>query len=137
GGGNEYFALCDQQLGGIDGVSLRKAVNGAVALPIFPKRLDINSIFPIKSAIHFGDANQFVACLGHQTRRIGAYIAKTLNNDSGGFAAQPQFLDSLFANQHDAAAGSLAPPKGMFTTAHFQVIQLANARTSSSVTSGE
>src|SRR5216683_301478 len=31
----------------------------------------------------------------------------------------------------------LAPPKGMLTTAHFQVIQLARARTSSSVTSGE
>ena len=30
----------------------------------------------------------------------------------------------------------LAPPKGMLTTAHFQVIQLARARTSSSVTSG-
>ena len=30
----------------------------------------------------------------------------------------------------------LAPPKGMFTTAHFHVIQLASARTSSSVTSG-
>src|ERR1039458_8749076 len=31
----------------------------------------------------------------------------------------------------------LAPPKGMLTTAHFHVIQLAKARTSSSVTSGE
>ena len=30
----------------------------------------------------------------------------------------------------------LAPPKGMLTTAHFHVIQLASARTSSSVTSG-
>ena len=30
----------------------------------------------------------------------------------------------------------LAPPKGIFTTAHFQVISLARARTSSSVTSG-
>ena len=30
----------------------------------------------------------------------------------------------------------LAPPKGMLTTAHFQVIQLARARTSSRVTSG-
>ena len=30
----------------------------------------------------------------------------------------------------------LAPPKGMFTTAHFQVIQLARARTSSRLTSG-
>ncbi len=28
----------------------------------------------------------------------------------------------------------LAPPNGMFTTAHFQVIQAASARTSSSVT---
>jgi len=30
-----------------------------------------------------------------------------------------------------------APPKGILTTAHFQVIQLASARTSSSVTVGE
>ena len=30
----------------------------------------------------------------------------------------------------------LAPPKGIFTTAHFQVIQLASARTSSRFTSG-
>ncbi len=30
----------------------------------------------------------------------------------------------------------LAPPNGMLTTAHFQVIQAASARTSSSVTSG-
>ena len=29
-----------------------------------------------------------------------------------------------------------APPNGIFTTAHFHVIQLASARTSSSVTSG-
>src|SRR5205823_8137433 len=30
----------------------------------------------------------------------------------------------------------LAPPNGIFTTAHFQVIQVASARTSSSETSG-
>ncbi len=30
-----------------------------------------------------------------------------------------------------------APPNGIFTTAHFQVIQLASARTSSSDTSGD
>ena len=30
----------------------------------------------------------------------------------------------------------LAPPKGMFTTAHFQVISLARARISSNVTFG-
>ena len=30
-----------------------------------------------------------------------------------------------------------APPKGIFTTAHFHVIQLASARTSSRLTSGE
>ena len=65
GGWNEYLAVCDQQFGGIDRVSLRKTVNGAVPLVVFPKCLDINSVFPVKPAIHLGDGNHFVTCLGH------------------------------------------------------------------------
>jgi hypothetical protein len=41
--------------------------------------------------------------------------------------------ESFFGSQ---ITPPLPPPKGMFITAHFQVIQEASARTSSSVTPG-
>src|SRR6266702_572660 len=43
-------------------------------------------------------------------------------------------MDILWGSQ---MTPPFAPPNGIFTTAHFHVIQLASARTSSSVTSGE
>ena len=47
-----------------------------------------------------------------------------------------QVIKASEAKKQQQMTPPLAPPKGMFTTAHFQVIQLASARTSSRVTSG-
>jgi hypothetical protein len=48
----------------------RKAVNRAIALPKFPQRFNIDSLFLVQATAHFQNTDDFISRFRHQPRRI-------------------------------------------------------------------
>ena len=98
----------DQQFGRVFGLGALEAVNGAIALAVLPQRFDVDSVLVDQAAIHFDDADHFVAGFRHQAGGVRSHVAETLHDDAGGLGTEPELLDRLVAHDHDAAAGGFA-----------------------------
>ena len=107
-GGDQDLAIGDQQFRSIIALRAGEAMDRALALPEFPEGIDIDTVLVIETAFHFRDAEDLITCLGHQAGGVRSYIAKSLNDHTRGLTGEAQLLNSLFADDHDAASGCLA-----------------------------
>src|SRR5579863_7718 len=108
GSGNQDLAFGEQEFGGIDFFGAGESGDGAVLLAMFAERLYVDAILVVEAAIDFENADDLVAGLCHEQRGVGADVAETLHDDTGGFFLKFQFLDGFIADDHDAAAGGFA-----------------------------
>src|SRR5579864_759016 len=109
GRGDEDFAVGKKELTGIGGVSARKTDNRFVAIAMLQQSVNVDAGTIEQAAIVFSDANDLVACVLHELGRVGADVAKALNNHARGLTAHFKFAKSFIAVDHHAAAGGFAP----------------------------
>src|SRR5208337_1705158 len=74
--------------------------------------VQVDAVFVVQAAAHFGDANNFVSALIHEMSGVGADITKALHDDAAAFARQAELLDGLVADHHHAAAGGFTASAG-------------------------
>ena len=55
-------------------------------LAVFPQRLDVDSVRVVQAAVHFDDADHFVAGFRHQAGGVRSHVAEALNDDARGLA---------------------------------------------------
>src|SRR5581483_1273973 len=96
------------QFRGVGAFGLGEAGNAARTLAVLDQCIDIDSVFVVKRAIDFNDANDFVTCIRHQLGGVRADVAEALHDYAGTFGLQSQFFYRLIADDHDSAAGGFA-----------------------------
>src|SRR5208283_5631774 len=111
-GGDQDFAFGGEQVGGVGSFRARKAVNRAIFLAEIDEGVQVDAVFVVQAAAHFGDANNFVSALIHEMSGVGADITKALHDDAAAFARQAELLDGLVADHHHAAAGGFTASAG-------------------------
>src|SRR5438874_458131 len=107
-GRNQNFALGKHKLRGISAIGFREPGNSFSTLAVFPERFHVNAVLLVQCAIHFDHADNFVTCLRHEAGSVRADISEPLNDDSCVFGLQPQLLDGLVTDDHDAAPSGFA-----------------------------
>src|ERR1700739_423947 len=70
GSRDENFTIGYQQFGGIVLLRAGKAVDRTLALAELPHTLNVDSVGVVHSTAYFRDADNFVTCLGHESRGI-------------------------------------------------------------------
>src|SRR5258707_2682822 len=108
GGWNQDVALGDEQLLGVCRVSAWEAYDGFVAVAIFEQILNVDAVGAGETAVVLGDANDLVSGSGHELGRLGAHVAKALNNYLGGLAVHSEFFQRFVTHDHHAAASGFA-----------------------------
>ena len=85
-----------------------EAVDGAFLLAVFGQRGDVDALAVVEAAIPLADADDLVARLMHEQRRVRAHVAEALDDDAGLFLVHLQVLDGFVGDDHHAAAGGFA-----------------------------
>src|SRR5260370_29404079 len=107
GGGDEDLAVVGEEFVLVCGLGSRKAGDGAGALAMLDESGDVDAVLVVEAAVVFGDADDGVALFGEELGGVGADVAEALNNDAAAVDGHAKVLDSLVADDGDAAAGGL------------------------------
>ena len=93
---------------GCGGFCALESGNGAVALAMHQQRVNVDSILIVETTVEFSNADDLVACLGHQFGGVRAHIAESLDDHPCAFRQHAQLARGFVANDHQTASRCLA-----------------------------
>ena len=106
--GQQDFAILLENLLSVRRVALRKAFDRLVFLDVFEQGGDTKPVRVQYAAVDVCNADDLIAGLVHQPRRLRAHVSASLDDDARGLPVAPETFEGLVADDHAPAPGRLA-----------------------------